>query len=134
MDLYTKAYVQSCKSCMMSKSCTGRKTGKIQPILLPAVCWGVVLTDFITRLPVLTIMVVVDKLLKRPVYTPTHITATVEDTAKLFFNNVIRYYEIPSTIISNGEVYGKILDSTGEPNEDQTGDDNCPPSSSRRSN
>lgn len=80
------------------------------------------------------ITVVVDKLSKRPVYTPMHTTATADDTAKLFFNNVIRYYEIPSTIISNGEVYGENLDSTRESNEDQTSDDNCPPSSSRRPN
>ncbi|KAE9264072.1 hypothetical protein PF008_g32206 [Phytophthora fragariae] len=46
-------------------------------------------------------MVVVDKLSKRPVYIPTHTTATAEDTAKLFFKNVIRYYGIPSTIISD---------------------------------
>ncbi|GMF21599.1 unnamed protein product [Phytophthora lilii] len=44
-------------------------------------------------------MVVVDKLSKRPVYIPTHTTATAEDTAKLFFNYGIRYYGIPSTII-----------------------------------
>ncbi|GMF26217.1 unnamed protein product [Phytophthora lilii] len=45
-------------------------------------------------------MVVVDKLSKRPVYIPTHTTATAEDTTKLFFNNVIRHYGISSTIIS----------------------------------
>ncbi|KAG2887218.1 hypothetical protein PC119_g19808 [Phytophthora cactorum] len=105
MDLGIKAYVQSCESCMRYKSSTGRKTGKLQPIPLPATCWDVVSTDFITHLPVSdgfdAIMVVDDKLSKRPVYIPTHTTATAEDTAKLFFNNVIRYYGIPSTIISD---------------------------------
>ncbi|KAG2765958.1 hypothetical protein PC129_g12994 [Phytophthora cactorum] len=46
-------------------------------------------------------MVVVDKLSKRPVYIPTHTTATAEETAKLFYYQVIRYYGIPSTIISD---------------------------------
>ncbi|OWZ12426.1 polyprotein [Phytophthora megakarya] len=105
MDLDIKAYVQSCESCMRYKSSTGRRAGKLQPIPLPAVCWEVVSTDFITRLPVSdgfdAIMVVVDKLSKRPVYIPTYTTATAEDIAKVFFNNVIRYYGIPSTIISD---------------------------------
>uniref|UniRef100_H3GL48 Reverse transcriptase n=1 Tax=Phytophthora ramorum TaxID=164328 RepID=H3GL48_PHYRM len=105
MDLDIKSDVQSCESCMRYKSSMGRKTGKLQPIPLPAACWEVVSTDFITHLPVSdgfdAIMVVVDKLSKRPVYIPTHTTATAEDTAKLFFNNVIRYYGIPSTIISD---------------------------------
>ncbi|GMF49451.1 unnamed protein product [Phytophthora fragariaefolia] len=83
----------------------GRKPGKLQPIPLPAPCWDVVSTDFIVHLPVSdgfgSIMVVVDKLSKRPVYIPTHTTATAEDIAKLFFNHVIRYYGIPSTIISD---------------------------------
>ncbi|GMF14672.1 unnamed protein product [Phytophthora lilii] len=105
MDLDIKAYVQSCESCMRYKSSTGRKTGKLQPVPVPAACWEVTSTDFITHLPVSdgfdAIMVVVDKLSKRPVYIPTHTTATAEDTAKLFFNNVIRHYGIPSTIISD---------------------------------
>ncbi|GMF14584.1 unnamed protein product [Phytophthora lilii] len=79
--------------------------GKLQPIPLPSACWEVVSTDFITHLPVSdkfdAIIVVVDKLSKRPVYIPTHTTATAEDTAKLFFNYVIRYYGIPTTIISD---------------------------------
>ncbi|GMF21308.1 unnamed protein product [Phytophthora lilii] len=105
MDLDIKDYVQSCESCMRYNSSTGRKTGNLQPIPLPAACWEVVSTDFITHLPVSdgfdAIMVVVDKLSKRPVSIPTHTTATAEDIAKLFFNNVIRYYGIPSTIISD---------------------------------
>lgn len=105
MEADIKDYIQSCESCMRYKSSTGRKAGKLQPIPLPAACWEVVSTDFITHLPVSdgfdAIMVVVDKLSKRPVYIPTHTTATAEDTAKLFFNNVIRYYGIPATIISD---------------------------------
>ncbi|GMF52309.1 unnamed protein product [Phytophthora fragariaefolia] len=105
MDADIKDYVQSCESCMRYKSSTGRKPGKIQPIPLPAACWDVVSTDFITHLPVSdgfdSIMEVVDKLSKRPFYIPTHTTATAEDIAKLFFNHVIRYYVIPSTIISD---------------------------------
>ncbi|GMF56054.1 unnamed protein product [Phytophthora fragariaefolia] len=105
MDADIKDYVQSCESCMRYKSSTGRKSGKVQQIPLPATCWDVVLTGFITHLPVSdgfdAIMVFVDKLSKRLVNIPTHTTATPEDTAKLFFNNVIRYYGIPSTIISD---------------------------------
>ncbi|POM66992.1 Pol protein [Phytophthora palmivora] len=40
-------------------------------------------------------MVVADNLHSDPYY------ATAKDTAKLFFNNVIRYYGIPRTIISD---------------------------------
>ncbi|GMF28719.1 unnamed protein product [Phytophthora fragariaefolia] len=92
MDAEIKDYVQSCESCMRYKSSTGRKSGKLQPVPLPTACWDVVSTDFITHLPVSdgfdAIIVVVDKLFKRPVYIPMHTTATAEDTAKLFFNNL----------------------------------------------
>ncbi|GMF23067.1 unnamed protein product [Phytophthora lilii] len=104
MDIDIKAYMQSCEACMRYKSNTRRKSGKLQPIPIPTACWEVVSIDFITHIPVsdgFAIMVVVDKLFKRPVYIPTHTTATAEDTAKLFFNNVIRHYGIPSTIISD---------------------------------
>ncbi|GMF25830.1 unnamed protein product [Phytophthora fragariaefolia] len=105
MDLDIKAYVQSYESCMRYKSSTGRKSRKLQPIPLPEACWDAVSTDFITHLPVSdgfnAIMIVVDKLSKRPVYIPTHTTATAENTAKLFFNSVIRHYGIPSTTISD---------------------------------
>ncbi|OWZ12811.1 Retrotransposon nucleocapsid protein [Phytophthora megakarya] len=84
MDLDFKSYVQSCEACMRYKSSTGH---------------------FITHLPVSdgfdAIMVVVDKLSKRPVYIMTHTTATSKDTATLFFNNVFRYYGIPTTIVSD---------------------------------
>ncbi|GMF43882.1 unnamed protein product [Phytophthora fragariaefolia] len=91
-------------TCMMLPSwhTPESDSGKLQPTPLPEACWDVVFTDFITHLPVSdgfdAIMVVVDKLSKRPVYIPTHTTATAEDTAKLFFNSVIRHYGIPSTI------------------------------------
>ena len=66
------------------------------PIPTPEECWEVVPMDFITGLPVSegydAICVVVEKVYKRSIYEPTYTTADSMDTAKLFFDAVVRHH------------------------------------------
>jgi transposase InsO family protein len=61
--------------------------------------------DFITGLPVSdgfdAIFVAVDKLSKRAKYAPTYTTADAQDTAKVFFDAVVRHHGVPKVIISD---------------------------------
>ncbi|CAI5716085.1 unnamed protein product [Peronospora effusa] len=67
--------------------------------------WEVVSVDFIIGLLVSegydAIFVVVDKLSKIPIYAPTYTTADSKDTAKLFFDAVVRHHGLPNVIISD---------------------------------
>ena len=61
--------------------------------------------DWITGLPLSNgydaILTVVDKLSKRPKYIPTQSTHTAVDTAKIFFEHVVRHHGLPTCIISD---------------------------------
>ncbi|GMF43854.1 unnamed protein product [Phytophthora fragariaefolia] len=75
------------------------------PLPVPSECWEVVGMDFVSGLPVPkdydAVMVVVDLLSKRARYVPTHTTATAADTARLFFDLVIRNHVLPMAIVSD---------------------------------
>jgi RNase H-like domain found in reverse transcriptase/Integrase zinc binding domain/Chromo (CHRromatin Organisation MOdifier) domain len=102
-DIYD--YVKSCETCVRWKHSNAKKNGKMIPIPIPSECWEVVSMDFITGLPMSgefdAIMTVVDKLSKRAKYTAVHTDDDAEDTAKVFFNCVIRHHGVPSIIISD---------------------------------
>ncbi|KAF0709549.1 hypothetical protein AaE_012843 [Aphanomyces astaci] len=72
---------------------------------LPEECWQTVSADWITGLPVSkgydAILVVVDKLSKRPKYIPTRSDVDAPQTAKEFFEHVVRHHGLPAMIISD---------------------------------
>ena len=98
-------YVKSCGTCMRWKSNSLKKNGKLIPIPVPKVCWEVVTMDEITGLPVSNgfdaIVNMMCELSKRAKYAASHTTATAEDTAKIFFDNVVRHHGLPKVIISD---------------------------------
>ena len=61
--------------------------------------------DFITCLPksegFATIVVVVDRFSKYATFIPAPKECTAEDTAKLFFKHVVKYWGLPKSIISD---------------------------------
>ena len=80
--------------------------------------------DFITQLPMTkngndAIFVVVDRLTKMAHFIPTKTTATAEDTARLFLDNVFRLHGLPEEIISdrdskfNGNFWQALFESLG---------------------
>jgi hypothetical protein len=77
----------------------------MMPIVAPGECWATISMDWITGLPKSNgydaILTVVDKLSKRPKYIPTQSTHTAVDTAKIFFEHVVRHHGLPTCNISN---------------------------------
>jgi len=99
-------YCRSCILCQRNKPANRKPIGLLQPMELPFYPWKYVSIDYITNLPKTVdgydcIMVVVDQLTKRAHFIPTTTTATADQTAHLFFNNVWKHHGLPIAIISD---------------------------------
>ena len=98
-------YVHTCIICQQDKSDTQRQGGLLQPLPIPERPWMSVSMDFITQLPQVHgyngIMVVVDRFSKYVVFVPTKIPCGAERIAELFFKNMVRYWGMPLSIVSD---------------------------------
>jgi hypothetical protein len=106
MQYYVQRYVASCQKCQENKSSNASPIGLLAPLPIPKRKWEVVTMDFITFLPRTknkydAVMVVVDKLTKMVHFIPCTSNINTQQVARLFFNHVVRYHGIPSTIISD---------------------------------
>ena len=101
------SWLRSCTTCQKNKTSTKKPFGMLKPIEIPSKNWEVIHMDFIGPLPVSgnnkfdTILTVIDRLSKMVHLIPTHQTATASDTARLVFDNVIKYHGVPDSIISD---------------------------------
>jgi transposase InsO family protein len=104
-----KEYVRSCSVCQRNK--TSNKTyGLHQPLGIPPQRWHTVTMDFAG--PFATsgegkwdmIMIVVDKLSKRCHFVPSRSNDAAPDTAKRFFDSIVRLHGIPCVIVSDRDV------------------------------
>jgi hypothetical protein len=100
-----RLYVATCETCSRYKTSSLKANGKMIPIEAPSQCWHTISIDWITGLPVSrgcdAIMTVVDKLSKRSKYIATQTAADAPETAKLFFDHVVRHHGLPLVIISD---------------------------------
>ncbi len=72
---------------------------------MPSRCWGVISADFLTKLPTSeqgndSVLVVVDKLLKRAVFIPTTKDVDAPRVEQLFMDYVFSKHGVPISIIS----------------------------------
>ena len=101
-----QSYCASCPTCMASKAGTQKPLGLLKPLPVPEQKWASVAMDFVVGLPKTqqgydALFVVTDRLTKMVRIIPTHTTATAPDTARLFVDNVVRLYGVPSSIVSD---------------------------------
>ena len=106
MNRNVNDYVAACDKCQRSKVASGKPTGLLQPLPVPANPWDSVSMDFIVGLPPTSagfnaILVVVDRLTKMAHLMPCKDTTTAEQFAELFFNNIVRLHGIPKSTISD---------------------------------
>ena len=77
----------------------------MQPLPILERPWMSVSMEFITQLPQVQayngIMVVVDHFSKYVVFVPTKILCGGEQTAELFFKNIVKYWGMPLSIVSD---------------------------------
>jgi hypothetical protein len=98
-----KEFVIFCDICSRSKTPRHRPYGLLQPLHVPHHPWSSVSMDFIIILPPSnsfdSIFVVVDRLTKMAHFVPCKKTASSEDTARLFLDNVYRYHGLPDDMV-----------------------------------
>ena len=106
MDADIVSWIQVCTSCQRNKGRNQLPGGLLQPLPVPTRRWSDISLDFITHLPLTrsghtAIFVVVDRLSKLVHFTPTVDTASAEDVARLFVDNIFVHHGMPERIVSD---------------------------------
>jgi transposase InsO family protein len=101
-----KQFVKTCELCQRTKHGPNKTPGLLQPLSVPSARWKEISMDFMTKLPLTprghtALLVVVDRLTKRAHFLATTDDITAEQTAKLFFSQIIRLHGIPDNIVSD---------------------------------
>ena len=106
MDADIVSWIQVCTSCQRNKGRNQLPGGLLQPLPVPTRRWSDISMDFITHLPLTrsghtAIFVVVDRLSKLMHFIPTVDTASAEDVARLFIDNIFVHHGMPERIVSD---------------------------------
>ncbi|KAJ4971910.1 hypothetical protein NE237_005009 [Protea cynaroides] len=100
-----EAYVRTCLVCQQDKVEQQQPRGLLEPLPTPERPWESVYMDFISVLPTSegcgSIMVVVDRFSKYATFIAAPRDCTVEEAARLFLKNIVKYWGVPRTIISD---------------------------------
>lgn len=101
-----EAYVKSCDACQRAKRRTTKPPGANVPFPIPEAPFEIIAMDMKSGLPRTVrgnnaFWVVVDKLTRRGHIIPCSTDCTAADVAKLVFDNVVRHWGVPCTIISD---------------------------------
>ena len=106
MDADIASWIQVCAPCQRNKGRNSLPAGLLQPLPVPDQRWTDVSMDFITHLPKTrsghtSIYVVVDRLSKLAHFIPTVDTASADDVARLFIDNIFALHGMPRRIVSD---------------------------------
>ncbi|KAL5733418.1 hypothetical protein ACOSQ2_033110 [Xanthoceras sorbifolium] len=100
-----EAYVKTCLVCQQDNNEQQSPVGLLEPLRIPERPWESVTMDFISALPKSdgcgSIMVVVDRFSKYATFIAAPTDCTAEQAARLFLRNVVKYWGVPRTIISD---------------------------------
>lgn len=98
-------YVKTCLVCQQDKPEQQRPTGPLDPLPIPERPWESISMDFIIGLPRVNkfgnIMVVVDQFSHYEVFIAVQANFDARDASQLFFRDMINYWRIPRSIISD---------------------------------
>jgi len=105
MSRYVRQYVCTCDLCLRTKPIRQAPVGELHPLRIPDLRWDVLSVDFIVELPLSSghdaVMTVVDSVLKRAHFIPTHTTMTAEGAARLFLHQVWKLHGLPKYVVSD---------------------------------
>jgi len=98
-------YVRTCNTCMRNKPKHHKSYGLLKQLPIPPQPWESISIDFIEQLPssegYTDILVVVDRLTKQVVFTPTVRTIDAKELANLFIRDVFAKHGAPAHITSD---------------------------------
>jgi hypothetical protein len=102
---FIQDYVKSCTTCVRAKTPCHKPYGTLKQLPIPECPWDSISMDFIEQFPsssgYTAILVIIDRLSKQAIFTPTHDTITSPELAKLFLLNVFSKHGVPSHITSD---------------------------------
>ena len=105
MENDVQEYTKTCLVCQQDKTDRQKPAGLLQPLPVPSRPWESVSIDFIAGLPRVGefdhILVVVDRFSKYATFMPVSKYYSAEETAKVFFKHVVKYWGIPKSIVSD---------------------------------
>ena len=111
---YVQAYVQSCLMCQLDKTKRKKFASLLQPLPIQEKPWESISMDFIGRFPMVhefkSVFVIVDRFSKYAVFVPALDTCPTKEAARLFFNNVVKYFRLLKNIVNdrNARFTGKF--------------------------
>ena len=92
------AYTKTCLICQQDKVEKQKPTGMLDPLPVPTRPWESISLDFIAGLSKVgdlgSILVVIDRFSKYVTFIPVQKYCTAEDTARLIFKNVVKYWGV----------------------------------------
>jgi hypothetical protein len=99
-------YVSDCDTCQRFKADHLRHVGNLQPLSILKWNWENICMDFIVGLSHTShgynsIWVILDRLTKLVHFIPVSTTYRVRQYAELHMSHIVRYHDIPKTIISD---------------------------------
>ncbi|KAL1197121.1 hypothetical protein V5N11_002000 [Cardamine amara subsp. amara] len=98
-------YVKTCLVCQQDKAENKQPAGLLEPLLVPERPWESVSLDFISALPDSegfgSIMVIIDRFSKYGSFVACPRDCTAEGAARAFFKNVVKFWGLPSNIVSD---------------------------------
>ncbi|GKF65545.1 putative nucleotidyltransferase, ribonuclease H, partial [Tanacetum coccineum] len=100
-----ETFVRTCLICQQDKIEQEKLGGLLEPLPTPKGPWESVFMDFITCLPKSeggrSIIVVVDRFSTYGTFIAAPPDVTTDDTSKIFFKNVVKYWGVPHVIVSD---------------------------------
>ena len=100
-------FVQQCAVCQQAKHEHVKPAGLLAPLPIPSTSWEDLTMDFVEGLPCSegydTIMVVVDRFTKFAHFVPLRHPFNAKQVARAFWENVVKLYGIPASIVSDCE-------------------------------
>ena len=108
MEFDVELYVKTCLVCQQDKVLRQKEAGLLQPLPILERPWISVSMDFVVGFPKVdgmdAVMVIVDRFSKYAVFMATPSVCTAEVAAGLFYKYVVKYFGVPSDVVSDRDV------------------------------
>lgn len=102
---FVHEYVDTCETCLRTKTFAAQPIGPLQPNATPDGPWQIVTSDLIVRLPKSqgfdSILVTSDHFSKQVHFTPCHETLSAEGAATLYIRDIFKLHGAPKQMITD---------------------------------
>jgi hypothetical protein len=108
IEFDVELYVKTCLVCQQDKVLRQKEAGLLQPLSILERPWVSVSMDFVVGFLKVdgmdVVMVIVDRFSKYVVFVATPSVCTTEVAAGLFYKYVVKYFGVPSDVVSDRDV------------------------------